>query len=66
MVALTATATTLLQKHIIRTLSMVDPVIVEISPEKSNLYFSVVDCESVEIFFKPLMNELKSKRTTLD
>ena len=45
--ALTATATKVLQNHVIGILRMIDPVIIEISPEKDNLSFSVVDFESI-------------------
>lgn len=64
--ALTATATTLLQKNVIETLGMVNPVIIEISPEKSNLYFSLTKFESIEISLKPLMQELKEKRMNME
>ena len=60
-IALTATATTLLQKTVIQKVGMINPVIVEVSPEKSNLYFNVVEFQSVEISLQPLMQELKEK-----
>jgi ATP-dependent DNA helicase RecQ len=64
--ALTATATTKLQNDIIKTLGMINLEIVENSPDKSNLFFSVVEYTSIEISIQPLMKELKEKRTKME
>ena len=64
--ALTATATVMLQKHVMETLCMINPTIIETSPEKGNLHFSVVTYESVETTFYPLIEEVKKNRTKLD
>jgi hypothetical protein len=39
---------------------LLTPYIVEISPQKSNLYFSVVDIKAID-YFRSLMQELKEK-----
>ena len=41
-------------------------MIIETSPEKENLYFSVVKFESISATFQPLLQELMEKRTNMD
>ena len=64
--ALMAIATVMLQRHVMETLCMINPAIIETSPEKGNLHFSVVTYDSVETSFYPLMEEVKKNRTKLD
>ena len=64
--ALTATATVLLREHVVKTIGMIDPAVVEVSPEKDNLYFSVSEFQSINVSFQPLMTEIKIKRTQME
>ena len=64
--ALTATATTALQRHVIHTLGMINTTIIEILPQKNNLYFVVTGIKSIEDSLEPLIQELKNKRTELE
>ena len=64
--ALTATATVMLQRYVMETLCMINPAIIQTSPKKGNLHFSVVTYDSVETSFYPLMEEVKKNRTKLD
>lgn len=61
--ALTATATSILREHILQVLHMVDPVVIESSPEKENLYFSLCEFKSIKESLLPLMMELKANQT---
>ena len=64
LLALTATATVTLQNHVISLLGMINPVIIDTSPAKDNLYFCVK--EFTDTYFQPLMKELKEKRVNMD
>ena len=64
--ALTATATSHLREHVMKILSMKDVALVEVSPSKDNLFFSVMEFKSIEESFLPIMNELKSKRLGME
>jgi ATP-dependent DNA helicase RecQ len=64
--ALTATATTTLQDDVISTLGMVNTAVIEISPDKTNLFFTVVEFESIQVSFQSLMKQLKEKRTEME
>ena len=64
--ALTATATSLLQKHVIEVLHMTNPIIIETSPEKKNLRFFICDFKSIKESFLSLMIELDTNRTKTD
>ena len=64
--ALTAIATVMLRKHVTDTLCMIEPAVVETSPEKSNLHFSIVKYSSIDETFKPYIEELKQKRIDMD
>ena len=64
--ALTATATSHLREYVMKILSMKDVALVEVSPSKDNLFFSVMEFKSIEESFLPIMNELKSKRLGLE
>ena len=46
--ALTATATRSLRREVVKTLGMIDPVVVTISPDKPNIIFTVASCTSME------------------
>ena len=68
--ALTATATISSRLSIERTLGMKNPTVIEISPEKSNIYLSTELFESIDDSFKPLVDDLllngkSSKRTII-
>ena len=64
--ALTATATRSLRREVVKTLGMIDPVVVTISPDKPNIIFTVASCTSMEDAFIPLMEQLEVKRTHMD
>ena len=63
--ALTATATDTLRFSVIRTLGMKDPTIVEISPDKGNIFLAVRHHESLQTSFMPFVNKLKDLRTKM-
>ena len=63
--ALTATATTQLQKQIIMLLGMVDPVIVEVCPDKPNLMYSIQPFDP-DHTINDIVRELKDKRVQMD
>ena len=56
--ALTATATVTSRLSIERILGMQKPVVVEVSPEKTNIALSVKKFESLESSFRPLVDKL--------
>lgn len=61
--ALTATASNSVQKHITRLLGMSRPQMVIRSPDKPNIYYSVSEkCSTLEEIFKPLIEELRVSR----
>uniref|UniRef100_A0A1X7TE05 DNA 3'-5' helicase n=1 Tax=Amphimedon queenslandica TaxID=400682 RepID=A0A1X7TE05_AMPQE len=62
--ALTATATLTLQKEIMSSLGMVDPVVIEVSPEKHNLHFSIKENATDAIM--AVILELKHKRVEME
>ena len=62
--ALTATATRSLRRAVCRTLGMDDPVVVTVSPDKTNMVFSVAHFESLETF-RPTMEKLKCERARM-
>ena len=65
--ALTATATKSSQKQICRTLGMVKPNIIAVSPDRPNIEYRVkFKRDTVEEQFSPLVEELKRKRTETD
>ena len=62
MMALTATATVTSRLAIQRILGMKNPVVVEGSPDKSNIYLTVKEHVSIETSFMPIVNLLKGKK----
>lgn len=60
--ALTATATTTLRKHIISILGMRDPHIVSVSPCKDNIVYGVTEFKSITETFTPILERLLSDR----
>ena len=64
--ALTATATKSLRRDVCHILGMNDPYLVTVSPDKSNIVFSVSPFESLEMIFKPIMDELKKEREKME
>lgn len=61
--ALTATASNSVQKHITRLLGMSRPQMVIRSPDKPNICYSVSEkCSTLEEIFKPLIEELRVSR----
>ena len=60
--ALTATATITSRLSIERILGMRKPILIEVSPEKSNIVLSVKNFESIESSFKPLVENLLTER----
>lgn len=64
--ALTATATRSLRREVVKTLGMIDPVVVTTSPDKPNIIFTVASCTSMEDAFIPIMEQLEVKRTQMD
>ena len=62
--ALTATASKATRKDVIRTLGMVKPVTIVISPEKKNIVYYVNEKSGeLEEIFRYLVEELRSNRT---
>ena len=60
--ALTATASNSLISHVINSTGMIDPVIVQASPNKENLRYACQEIESIHDFM-PLAKLLKRQRT---
>ena len=60
--ALTATATITSRLSIETILGMRKPILIEVSPEKSNIVLSVKNVESMESSFKPLVENLLTER----
>ncbi len=63
--AMTATATRSLRKRVAAILGMRDPVVVAVSPCKSNLMYAVASYTSVSETFRPLLESLKVRRTLM-
>ena len=57
--ALTATASDTTIKHIIKDTCMINPVMVQVSPNKVNIHFGERKILSAEEYFKPLAEQLK-------
>ena len=67
MMALTATASSVTRKEIVKILGMKKPHIIVRCPNKQNIVFSVEKkYDDIDIVFKPLVEELKLKRTKMD
>ena len=62
--ALTATASDTVVSHIIRDTGMINPVMIQILPDKKNLRFGVHYISSMEEVFMPLAMPLKRYRTS--
>ena len=65
MMALTATATVTSRLAIQRILGMKNPVVVEGSPDKSNIYLTVKEHVSIETSFMLIVNLLKEKNVSM-
>lgn len=65
MMALTATATKTLCESVMKTLGMENVFVVSESPDKPNIVYNVHSFESMEINFKPLINKLRTERTSM-
>lgn len=63
MLALTATATITLRKHVISILGMRNPYIVSLSPCKENITYNVINFKSIIETFTPLLKSLLLYRT---
>ena len=63
--ALTATATRQLQRQVITILGMIDPIVIEICPDKPNLKFSVQLYDPIHTF-GDIVLELKAKRICME
>ena len=61
--ALTATATRSLRKSVKKTLGMKNTVVVELSPDKPNIFLSVEEVDGVKGAFLPVVERLKNLRT---
>lgn len=64
--ALTATATKSTRKLVIKRLSMINPVIFSITPNKSNTVYNVVEKKPLEDVVVPIAQQLKTHRTKSD
>jgi ATP-dependent DNA helicase RecQ len=64
--ALTATATRKLRLEVCHILGINDPVVVEISPEKPNVFLACGEFNSIMETFGPLVEELQVKRVNMD
>lgn len=65
--ALTATATKSTRKEICKSLGMIRPVLILLSPEKNNIIYKVSEkIEGFEETFAPLVEELCSKCTKME
>lgn len=65
MMALTATATKTLHDAVVKTLGMDNLVVVSESPDKPNIVFSVLEFQSMETTFEPLIEKLRIERTSM-
>jgi ATP-dependent DNA helicase RecQ len=63
--ALTATASDSLIEDVIRDIGMVEPDVIQVSPDKSNLCYGVKEINTFDEFM-PLVNSLREKRTTFE
>lgn len=64
--ALTATATRSLQREVVKTLGMIDPVVVNMSLDKPDMIFTASLCTTLEETSIPLMEQLEAKRMHMD
>ena len=65
--ALTATATKSTRKDICKSLGMIRPVLILLSPEKNNIKDQVSEkTEGFEEIFAPIVEEIRSKRTNME
>ena len=60
--ALTATATKMVQTYVANTLGMEKPIVIALSPCKANLIYNIGLFTSVKQTFEPLLNRLKTSR----
>lgn len=63
--ALTATATKSTRQKVVSILGMINPVVVSISPHKPNILYWVGTKSSVEVTFSPVIQRLRTERTSM-
>ena len=61
--ALTATATTSLRKEVTLLLSMENPVLVSVSPDKKNIKYLLANHVTMERTFGPIIDQLYDLQT---
>ena len=60
--ALTTTATKMVQTYVANTCSMKKPIVIALSPCKANLIYNIGSLTSIKQTFEPLLNHLKTSR----
>lgn len=65
MMALTATATRKLRLEVCQVLGMKDPIVIEVSPEKSNVFLALGGFSSIVETFGPIAEKLKVERVNM-
>ena len=63
--AMTATATTTTRNQVIAILGLVNPVVVAVSPDKSNISYALRQKVNIEVVFAPLVVKLSTLRDKL-
>ena len=58
--AMTATATTTTRNQVIAILGLVNPVVVAVSPDKSNISYALRQKVNIEVVFAPLVVKLST------
>ena len=66
MMALTATASNSLRKHVMQTLGMRNPCIISVSPSKKNIRYSAVKYTTIDDSFGQLVDELLDKQEKME
>ena len=65
MMALTATATRKLQLEVCQVLGIKDPIVIEVSPEKSNVFLALGEFSSMVETFGPIAEKLKVEHVNM-
>ena len=60
--ALTATASDETVREIIQDIGVLNPITVQVSPDKQNLLFGIQAVEGLEEVFLPIINQLRTKK----
>ena len=63
--ALTATATNRLRQEVCHILGMPSPSLIELSPDKTNVFLACLDFKSIPETFGPIADRLKDKRVNM-